>query len=49
MNNMRIGKDGKKSELRRFGRRSTKPRTHFGEKVLFRKLEKMVSVHLQAA
>ena len=41
MNKMRIGKDGKTSEMRRTGRRWRK----FG----FVKLEKTVSVHLQVA
>ena len=37
MNKMRIGKDGKTSELRRTGRRWRKPMAQFGEKVWFRK------------
>ena len=49
MNKMRIGKDGKTSEMRSTGRRWRKPMEQFGEKVGFRKLEKMVSVLLQAA
>ena len=40
MNKMRIGKDGKTSELRRTGRRWRKPMAHFGEKVWFRKIGK---------
>ena len=39
MNKVRIGKDGKKSELRRTGRRWRKPMAQFGEKVWFRKME----------
>ena len=38
MNNMRIGKDGKTSEMRRTGRRWRKPMAQFGEKVWFRKI-----------
>ena len=38
MNKMRIGKDGKTSELRRTGRRWRKPMAQFGEKVWFRKI-----------
>ena len=38
MNKMRIGKDGKTSEMRRTGRRWTKPVAQFGEKVWFRKI-----------
>ena len=38
MNKMRIGKDGKTSEMRRTGRRWRKPRAQFGEKVWFRKI-----------
>ena len=38
MNIMRIGKDGKTSEMRRTGRRCIKPMAHFGEKVWFRKI-----------
>ena len=49
MNKMRIGKDGKTSEMRRTGRRWRKPMAQFGEKVWFRKLEKTVSVLLHAA
>ena len=45
MNKMKIGRDGKTSELRRTGRRSRKPEAQFGSA----KLEKMVSVHLQVA
>ena len=42
---MRIGKDGKTSELRRTGRRWRKPMAQFGEKVwLVKKKEKTVSV-----
>ena len=37
MNKMRIGEDGKTSEMRRTGRRWRKPMAHFGEKVWFRK------------
>ena len=37
INKMRIGKDGKTSELRRTGRRWRKPVAQFGEKVRFRK------------
>ena len=36
MNKMRIGKDGKTSEMRRTGRRWRKPMAQFGEKVWFR-------------
>ena len=38
MNNMRIGKNGKTSEMRRTGRRWRKPMAQFGEKVWFRKI-----------
>ena len=38
MNKMRIGKDGKTSELRRTGRGGRKPMAQFGEKVWFRKI-----------
>ena len=38
MNKMRIGKDGKTSELRRNGRRWRKPMAQFGEKVWFRNI-----------
>ena len=38
MNKMRIGKDGKTSELMRTGRRWRKPMAQFGEKVWFRKI-----------
>ena len=38
VNKMRIGKDGKTSEMRRIGRRWKKPMAQFGEKVWFRKL-----------
>ena len=38
MNKMRIGKDGKTSEIRRTGRRWRKPMAQFGEKVWFRKI-----------
>ena len=38
MNKMRIGKDGKTSELRGTGRRWRKPMVQFGEKVWFRKI-----------
>ena len=38
MNEMRIGKDRKTSELRRTGRRWRKPMAQFVEKVLFRKI-----------
>ena len=38
MNKMRIGKDGKTSEMRRTGRRWTEPMAQFGEKVWFRKI-----------
>ena len=37
MNKMRIGKDGKTSDMRRTGRRWRKPMAQFGEKVWFRK------------
>ena len=37
-NKMRIGKDGKTSEMRRTGRRWRKPIAKFGEKVWFRKI-----------
>ena len=49
MNKMRIGKDGKTSEMRTTGRRWRKPMAQFGEKVWFRKREKTVSVLLQGA
>ena len=46
MNKMRIGKDGRTSELRRTGRRWRKPMAQFGEKVWFRKIgEDDVSSH----
>ena len=38
MNKMRIGKDGKTSELRTTGRRWRKPMAQFGEEVWFLKL-----------
>ena len=38
MNKMRIGTDGKTSEMRRTGRRWRKPMAQFGEKVWFRKI-----------
>ena len=38
MNKMRIGKDGKTSEMRRTGRRWRLPMAQFGEKVWFRKV-----------
>ena len=38
MNKMRIGKDGKTSELRRTGRRWRKPMAQFEEKVWFRRV-----------
>ena len=38
MNKMRIGKNGKTSELRRTGRRWRKPMAQFGEKVWFRNI-----------
>ena len=38
MNKLRIGKDGKTSEMRRPGRRWRKPVAQFGEKVWFRKI-----------
>ena len=38
MNKMRIGRDGKTSEMRRTGRRWRKPMAQFGEKVRFRKI-----------
>ena len=38
MNTMRIGKEGKTSEMRRTGRRWRKPMAQFGEKVWFRKI-----------
>ena len=38
MDKMRIGKDGKTSEMRRTGRRWKKPMAQFGEKVWFRKI-----------
>ena len=50
INKMRIGKDGKTSEMRRTGRRWRKPMAQFGERKFgFVKLEKTVSVLLQAA
>ena len=38
MNKMRIGKDGKTSDMRRTGRRRRKPTAQIGEKVWFRKI-----------
>ena len=38
MNKMRIGKDGKTSEMRRTCRRGRKPMAQFGEKVWFRQI-----------
>ena len=38
MNKMRIGKDGKTSEIRRTGRRWRKPSAQFGEEVWFRQI-----------
>ena len=38
MNKMRIGKDGKTSEMRRTGRRWREPMAQFEEKVWFRKI-----------
>ena len=38
MNKMRIGKDGKTSDVRRTGRRWRKPTAQFGQKVWFRKI-----------
>ena len=38
MNKMKIGKDGKTSEMRRTGRRWRKPLAQFGEKVWFRQI-----------
>ena len=38
MNKMRIGKDGKTSEMRRIGRRWREPMAQFEEKVWFRKI-----------
>ena len=38
MNKVRIGQDGKTSELRRTGRRCRKPMAQFREKVWFRKI-----------
>ena len=38
MSKMRIGKDGKTSEIRRTGRRWRKPMVQFGENVWFRKI-----------
>ena len=38
MNKMRIGKDGKTSEMRRTGRRWKEPMAQFGENVWFRKI-----------
>ena len=38
INKMRIGKDGKTSELWRIGRRWRKPMAQFGEKVWFRSI-----------
>ena len=38
MNKMRIGKDGRSSEMRRTGQRWRKPMAQFGEKVLFCKI-----------
>ena len=49
MNKMRIGKDGKTSEMRRTGRGWRKPMAQFGEKVWFRKIVRKVSVPLQVA
>ena len=55
MNKMKTGGDGKTSEMRRTGRRWRKKahgtiwRERERESVWFVKLEKMVSVHLQAA
>ena len=49
MNKMRFGKDGKTSEIRRTGRRWRKPMRNLERKFGFVKLEKMVSVLLQAA
>ena len=49
MNKMRIGKDGKTSEMKRTGRGWRKPMAQFGEKVWFRKNGEKVSVLLQAA
>ena len=37
-NNVRVGKDGKTSEMRRTGRRRRKPMAQFGEKVWFRRM-----------
>ena len=48
MNKMRIGKDGKTSEMRRTGRGRRKPMAQFGEKVLLRKIGED-GVLLQAA
>ena len=42
-NKMRIGKDGKTSEMRRTGRRWRKPMAQFGGKVWFRKMRDGVS------
>ena len=39
MNKMRIGKDGKTSEMRRTGRRRRKPVAQFAERVWFREIE----------
>ena len=49
MNKMRIGKDGKTSEMRRIDRRRRKPMANLDRKFGFVKLEKTVSVLLQAA
>ena len=50
MNNMRIGKDGKTSDMRRIGRRWRKPMEQFGgRKFGSVKLEKTLSVLLRAA
>ena len=50
MNKMRLGKDGKTSEIRRTGRRWRQPMAQFGERKFgVVKLEKTVSVLLQAA
>ena len=38
MNNQRIGRDGRTSELRRIGRRWRKPMAEFGETIWLRKL-----------
>ena len=48
MNEMRIRKDGKTSEMRKTGRRWRKPMAQFGEKVWFRKFGENGVSSLQA-